>query len=114
MSVTLDAVPERDAGDEFRQLILAFQPPPGLRRRHEVKRTRSPPSPPFRSRSLARRTATGPIPVWIIRSGAYPCRTRRSRSSGSRASRIPSGVQAGFHLPQYAAFSHLAITHFPA
>src|SRR5215218_1237000 len=51
----------------------------------EVKRMRSPPSAPApRPRSLARRAATGPIPVWTTRSGPWPCRTRRSRPSGSR------------------------------
>lgn len=52
-----------------------------------MKVMRSPPvslaaSPP-RSRSLARRTGTGPIPVWIVRSGPWPCRTTRARSLAS-------------------------------
>src|SRR5215213_6884600 len=54
----------------------------------EVKRMRSapPPAPAApRSRSFTRRTGTGPIPVWTRRSGAWPCRTTRSRPSGSRA-----------------------------
>src|SRR5215213_426761 len=52
----------------------------------EVKRMRSapPPAPAApRSRSFTRRTGTGPIPVWTRRSGAWPCRTTRSRPSGS-------------------------------
>src|SRR6185312_3775433 len=54
----------------------------------EVKRMRSPFSPESRSRSLTRRTSTGPIPVWITRSGPWPCRTMRSRPSARRASCI--------------------------
>src|SRR5438132_13090564 len=49
----------------------------------EVKRMRSPTSPAPRSRSLTRCTSTGPIPVSTTRSGAWPCRTTRSRPSGS-------------------------------
>src|SRR3569832_1649963 len=41
-----------------------------------------------RSRSFTRRTGTGPIPVCIRRSGPSPCRTTRSRPSGSRMSFI--------------------------
>jgi hypothetical protein len=32
---------------------------------------------------LIRWTSTGPIPVWIMRSGPWPCRTSRSRPSAS-------------------------------
>ena len=49
----------------------------------EVKRIRSSALTSPRSRSFTRRTSTGPIPVWITRSGPCPCRTRRSRPSGS-------------------------------
>jgi hypothetical protein len=49
---------------------------------------RSPPSPAPRSRVLTRRTVTGPISVWTARSGPSPCRTIRSRPSGSRLSFI--------------------------
>src|SRR5271154_2223944 len=49
----------------------------------EVKRMRSPTLSAPRSRSLTRCTATGPIPVSTTRSGAWPCRTTRSRPSGS-------------------------------
>ena len=48
-----------------------------------VKRMRSPTAPAPRSRSLTRCTLTGPIPVSTERSGAWPCRTTRSRPSGS-------------------------------
>ncbi len=44
---------------------------------------RSPSRPAPRSRSFTRRTATAPIPVCTWRSGPWPCRTRRSRPSGS-------------------------------
>ena len=40
-------------------------------------------APAPRSRSLTRCTLTGPIPVSTERSGAWPCRTTRSRPSGS-------------------------------
>ena len=48
-----------------------------------MKRIRSAAVPALRSRSFTRRTATGPIPVCTWRSGPCPCRTRRSRPSGS-------------------------------
>ena len=59
---------------------------------------RSAPSPAPRSRSFTRRTATGPIPVWTRRSGAWPCRTTRSRPSGSRAPFIVGQERLGFRL----------------
>src|SRR3954454_18764536 len=59
-----------------------------LGRIDDEKRTRSSSLAVPRSRIFTRDTATGPMPVWIIRSGPCPCRTRRSRPSGSLRSCI--------------------------
>ena len=59
-----------------------------LGRIDDEKRTRSSSLAAPRSRIFTRDTATGPMPVWIIRSGPCPCRTRRSRPSGSLRSCI--------------------------
>jgi hypothetical protein len=54
----------------------------------EVKRIRSPSPTAARSRTFTRATSTAPIPVWIVRAGPWPCRTRRSRPSASLKSFI--------------------------
>ena len=73
----LGPVAEDDASHDLWQLVFALQAPPGFRGRHYRSMRSSDPLAP-RSRTRARATGTGLMPVWIARSGPWPCCTRRT------------------------------------
>ena len=95
----LDVAGRHTAQAEYRQQRLETRRAAAQRGRiAEVNRTRSSASPVARARISARWTGTAPIPVWMLRSGPWPCRTK----TGAAVLKLPISHQRpkglGFRL----------------